>query len=67
MTDLEKAEKVLLQFRKALENGYSSHDSSHEAIEGHMNGYERGEYGEILLAYCGSYMVLLKHKGQIYK
>jgi len=67
MTDLEKAQKIKEKFSLAIDNGLNYADRAWKAIEGHMNGYETGEYDYPLIAYCGEYIVLLEDRGEIYK
>lgn len=67
MTDLEKAQTVQAKFAKAISDGYSKEEASREAIRHHSNGFEKGDYGGIALAYCGSYLVLFEGRGVIYQ
>ena len=67
MTDLEKAQTIRARFAEAINDGYSKGDASSEATKNHLNGFERGEYGGIALAYCGECLVLFEGKGVIYQ
>ena len=68
MTDLEKAKKVKAEYEKFTDWGYNSYDASHNAIRDHNSGYETGEHQEVIIAYCGEYLVnLCGGRGYIYK
>ena len=68
MTDLENAKKVKAEYEKFTEWGYHSFDASHNAIENHDGDYELGEYREVVIVYCGEYIVnLCGGRGYIYK
>jgi hypothetical protein len=58
MKDLEKAQKVKAEFDKYIDWGWNVHDSANKAIEGHINGYEIGEYDYPITVYCGECVVL---------
>ena len=67
MTDLEKARTIQTKFAEAISSGCSKEEASHGAIKNSLNGFEKGEYGGITLAYCGEYLVLFEGKGSIFK
>jgi hypothetical protein len=67
MTDLEKAQALRDKFLESINNGHSKEVASREATKGHLNGLKTGEYGRIVLAYSGEYLVLFEGKGVIYQ